>query len=234
MSDIAMQIEDLKAQLESSKANFETEKSAIEKQYNEKLAEVASADQTVLAEKDQLINSLESKVKELEDSVAMVNTDKEKLMKEVEAFKQDMEKKEKELTGMKEQYASMMKEMKGMKRMASLIEAGATEQKATKILEDFSEASDEIFASVVALLADRPKSEPEPKKPVPAPVDFGSEDADQEDDEEADASELENVEEIAEATLANPESNQECQNLAIASAASWLRQSVLKSTKNLK
>lgn len=236
MSDITMQIEDLKAQLESTKANFETEKSTIETEYTNKLAEMVSANESALAEKDQLITSLEAKVKELEDSVAGMKTDKEKLMKEAQAVKDDMGKKEEELKKMKEQYANMMKEMKGMKRMASLIQAGADEVKAAKIVEDFSDASDEMFTSVVALFSDQKpavKSEPE-KKPEPAPVDFGSGDAEKDDDEEADASELDNVEGVAEATLANPESNQESQNMAIASAASWLRQSVLKSTKNLK
>jgi outer membrane murein-binding lipoprotein Lpp len=237
MSDNTMQIEDLKAQLESTKANFETEKSLIEKQNADKLAEISSANESILSEKDQLIEHLSSKVVELESSIAEMNKDKEKMMKEVEAFKMDMEKKEEELKGMKEKYAGMMKEMKGMKRMASLIEAGADETKAAKIVEDFSDASDEMFQSVVALLADKtpkpePKPEPEPQ-PEPAPVDFGSEDAEK-DDEEADASELDSVEGLSEASLANPQSDQECQNVAIASAASWLRQSVLKSTKNLK
>jgi hypothetical protein len=162
------------------------------------------------------------------------------MMKEAEAFKKGMDEKEEELKKMKEQYAAMMKEMKGMKRMASLVEAGADEKTAAKIIEDFADANDEMFDAVVALLADKvpapqPEPEPEPKpepKPEPAPVDFGSEDAD-DDSEEADASELDDVDGVAEATLANPESTQENQNLAIASAASWLRQSVLKSTQKL-
>lgn len=242
MSDNAKQIEDLQAELESVKAEFETEKSAIETQHADKLVEVTSANESVLAEKDQLIASLEAKVQELEDSIAGMNGDKEKMMKEAEAFKKGMDDKEEELKKMKEQYAAMMKEMKGMKRMASLVEVGANEETATKLVEDFAEASDEMFQSVVALLADKapePQPEPEPKpepkpepQPEPAPVDFGSEDA-EDDGEEADASELDNVEGVAEATLANPESNQENQNLAIASAASWLRQSVLKSTQKL-
>lgn len=244
MSDNAKQIEDLKAQLESSKAEFETEKSTIENQNEEKLAELVSANEVALAEKDELITSLESKVTELEGSIAEMNKDKEKMMKEAEAMKQDMTKKEEELKKMKEQYAAMMKEMKGMKRMASLVEAGANEETAAKIIEDFAEANDEMFGAVVALLADKtpapapepaPEPEPEPEpQPEPAPVDFGSEDADSDDNEEADASELDNADEVAEATLANPESDQENQHKAIAAAASWLRQSVLKSTKNLK
>jgi hypothetical protein len=135
-------------------------------------------------------------------------------------------------------YSAMVKEIKGMKRVASLLDAGADEQKANKIVEDFSDASDEMFASVVALLGDKkPQVDTNTKpetKPEPAPVDFGSEVADDDDSEEADASELDNVEGVAEAALANPESSQEGQNIAIASAAAWLRKSVLKSTKSLK
>ena len=242
MSDNTKQIEDLEVQLESSKAEFETEKSTIERENADKLAEITSANESVVAEKDQLIASLEAKVAELEESVAEMDKDKEKMLKEAEAFKAEVDKKEEELKGMKEKYAGMMKEMKGMKRMASLVEVGANEETAAKILEDFADAEDSMFEAVVALLADKaPQPEPAPEvasqpepEPEPAPVDFGSEDADSDDNEEADASELDNVDELAEATLANPESDQESHEQAIASAASWLRQSVLKSTKNLK
>lgn len=237
MSDNAKQIEDLKAQLESSKAEFETEESTIERENTEQLVDTTSANETVLAEKDQLIASLEAKVKELEDSFAAMKGDKDKM-------KEMIEKKEEELEAMKAKYAESMKEMKGMKRKASLVEVGANEETMAKILEDFADADDSMFQAVVALLADKaPQPEPEPApapqpepqpEPEPAPVDFGSEDADSDDDEGADASELDNVEELAEATLANPESDQENHQQAIASAASWLRQSVLKSTKNLK
>jgi hypothetical protein len=233
MSDITMPVEDLKDQL-SSKASVEPESTT--EHTIEPSVDVTSADESVLAEKDQLITSLQAKVKELEDSVAGMNGDKDKMMKEAEAVKKEMMKKEEELKGMKDKYTAMLKEMKGMKRMASLIEAGANEEKAAKIVEDFSDASDEMFTSVVALLADKKpvvQSEPE-KKSEPAPVDFGSEDAASDEDEEADASELDSVEGVTEASLANPESDQENQNTAIASAASWLRKSVLQSTKNLK
>ena len=194
-----------------------------------------SASEKALAEKVLLIETLETKVKELENSFA---GEKEKFMKEAEALKQKMFEKEEELKTMSGKYSAMVKEMKGMKRVASLLEAGADEQKANKIVEDFSDASDEMFASVVALLGDK-KSQPDTNtkpetKPEPAPVDFGSEAADDDDSEEADASELDGVEGVAEAALANPESSQEGQNVAIASAAAWLRKSVLQSTQSLK
>ena len=204
---------------------------------NEDVAKEASANEIVLAEKEKAITSLEAKVKELEGSFAGINGEKEKLAEEVEALKQSVINKEEELKAIAGKYSAIVKEMKGMKRVASLLEAGADEQKANKIVEDFSDASDEMFASVVALLGDK-KSQPDTNtkpetKPEPAPVDFGSEGADDDDSEEADASELDGVG-VAESALANPESSQEGQNVAIASAAAWLRKSVLKSTKSLK
>tara|TARA_A100001201_G_scaffold3517_1_gene7981 strand:- start:4052 stop:5611 length:1560 start_codon:yes stop_codon:yes gene_type:complete len=237
MSDNTKQIEDLQAELESAQAGFDAQKSEIEKTHEDALAELTAANESMIADKDQLIASLEAKVKELEDSVATMNGDKEKMQKEAEAFKQDMEKKEEELKGMKEKYAAMMKEMKGMKRMASLIEAGATEESAAKILEDFAEVTDEVFQSVIALVDPKPAQKPAPEpapEPIPEPVVEADEDSENEDEEEADASILEDVSEVAEATLANPESAEENKNVAIAAAASWIRGSVLNSTKNLK
>jgi len=230
MSDNTKQIEDLQAELESVKAGFDAQKSEIEKTHEDALAELTAANESVIAEKDQLVASLEAKVKELQDSIAAMNGDKEKMEKEAEAFKYDMEKKEEELKGMKEKYAAMMKEMKGMKRMASLIEAGATEEAAAKAIKDFAEATDEMFQSVVALIQNSPQPAPEP---VVDSKEDESEDED-EDQEDADASLLEDVSEVAEATLANPESAEENKNVAIAAAASWIRGSVLHSTKNLK
>lgn len=231
MSDNTKQIEDLQAELESVKAGFDAQKSEIEKTHEDALAEITTANESMIAEKDQLIASLEAKVKELQDSVATMHGDKEKMEKEAEAFKHDMEKKEEELKGMKEKYAAMMKEMKGMKRMASLVEAGATEEAAAKVLEDFAEATDEMFQSVVALIQHSPKPAPEP---APEPVVEAADEDGDEDEEEADASILEDVSEVAEATLANPESFEENKHVAIAAAASWIRGSVLNSTKNLK
>ncbi len=137
---------------------------------------------------------------------------------------------------MQEENKGMKYKMKGMKRKAQLTEAGADEDTAEKLLAEFQEASDEMFESVVALIQDRDaSSKPAPAPaPAPEPVFEPAAEADDEDeeDEEADASVLEEVEEVAEATLANPESEED-QNVAVASAASWLRESVLKSTKNL-
>jgi hypothetical protein len=222
MSQETKQMEDLQAELEASKAEFEAEKSEIVKSNEEKLAELTEANDTAIAEKDQVIASLEAKVKELEDAVALMHDDKKK--------------KEEEMKKMQEENKGMKYKMKGMKRKAQLTEAGADEDTAEKLLAEFQEASDEMFESVVALIQDRDaSSKPAPAPaPAPEPVFEPAAEADDEDeeDEEADASVLEEVEEVAEATLANPESEED-QNVAVASAANWLRESVLKSTKNL-
>ena len=134
---------------------------------------------------------------------------------------------------MKEKYSAMEKAMKDMKRSAMLKQKGKAAEEIESILVDFAEASDEMFESVVALMADKHAPEPAPEpEPAPAPKAEEKEEVAEEEAEEADASELDEVEEVAEATLANPE--EEVENTAIASAAQWLRKSVLKSTKNLK
>ena len=211
MSDNTKQIEDLTAE-------FEAAKSEITENFESQIAELTSAKESLLSEKA----DLEAKTADLEAQA-----------KEHEC---ECDKKDKELMAMKEKYAAMEKAMKDMKRSAMLQEKGKAAEEIESILVDFAEASDEMFESVVALMADKHKPEPAPEpapEPEPAPkAEEKEEEVVEEEAEEADASELDEVEEVAEATLANPE--EEVENTAIASAAQWLRKSVLKSTKNLK
>ena len=211
MSDNTKQIEDLTAE-------FEAAKSEITENFESQIAELTSANESLLGEKA----DLEAKAADLEAQA-----------KEHEC---ECDKKDKELMAMKEKYAAMEKAMKDMKRSAMLQEKGKAAEEIESILVDFAEASDEMFESVVALMADKHKPEPAPEpapEPEPAPkAEEKEEEVVEEEAEEADASELDEVEEVAEATLANPE--EEVENTAIASAAQWLRKSVLKSTKNLK
>lgn len=238
MNENAKQIEDLKSELESAKANFEAEKSTIDNQYVEKLMEVAIANELLLSNKDQSITSLQEKVKELEDSISAMLSDKAQIQQNADAALVNLNQKEEEIEAVKGQYAALAKEIRSMRRCASLCEIGISTESARKIISDFAEASDEMFDSVVALIAQsamlKPVVESVEATQTAAPIDFGSDEGDDEDeDEAADASQLEKVEEVAEATLANPESEEENHNTAIASAANWLRASVLKSTKNL-
>lgn len=105
----------------------------------------------------------------------------------------------------------MVNDVKAMKRKASLVEAGADEAQADELLTKFADATDEMFASVITLVTAKPKEEME------------------EEDEEEDCAALEV--EVETASLQDPpEDNTE---KVIASAAAWLRESVLKTTKNL-
>ena len=207
MSDNTKQIEDLTAE-------FEAAKSEITENFESQIAELTSANESLAGEKA----DLEAKTADLEA--------------QAKEHQCECDKKDKELEAMKEKYAEMEKAMKDMKRAAMLKEKGKAAEEIESILVDFAEASDEMFESVVALMADKHKPEPAPE-PEPAPkAEEKEEEVVEEEAEEADASELDEVEEVAEATLANPE--EEVENTAIASAAQWLRKSVLKSTKNLK
>ena len=207
MSDNTKQIEDLTAE-------FEAAKSEITENFESQIAELTSANESLAGEKA----DLEAKTADLEA--------------QAKEHQCECDKKDKELEAMKEKYAEMEKAMKDMKRAAMLKEKGKAAEEIESILVDFAEASDEMFESVVALMADKHKPEPAPE-PEPAPkAEEKEEEVVEEEAEEADASELDEVEEVAEATLANHE--EEVENTAIASAAQWLRKSVLKSTKNLK
>lgn len=208
MSDNTKQIEDLTAE-------FEAAKSEITENFESQIAELTSANESLAGEKA----DLEAKTADLEA--------------QAKEHQCECDKKDKELEAMKEKYAEMEKAMKDMKRAAMLKEKGKAAEEIESILVDFAEASDEMFESVVALMADKHKPEPAPEpEPAPKAEEKEEEEVVEEEAEEADASELDEVEEVAEATLANPE--EEVENTAIASAAQWLRKSVLKSTKNLK
>jgi len=138
-------------------------------------------------------------------------------------------------------------------RLSALKDAGLTEEEAEVKLEAFSEASDELFAEVVDILADRKpaatdedtdeietdakhksdyknmkkggKVEKEKKK------EEASEDTD-DADASADTESLEEVEEEVEAALADAGETNEVQS-ARANASEWLRDHVLKSTAGL-
>ena len=107
---------------------------------------------------------------------------------------------------------SMKKEMKSMKRKDKLSKAGADETTAEELLAKFDEVSDEVFENVVALVSLKP-----------APV------APQRVSTEA----LDNVQ-ITEPTVVATEEDEDVSSKAIAHAAEWLQDSVLKTTRKNK
>lgn len=132
-------------------------------------------------------------------------------------------------------------------RLSALKGVGLTEEEAEAKLEVFSEASDELFAEVVDLLADRkPAATDEDTDETDAKhksnykkggkVEKKKKEEDSEDKDDADASAdteaLEEVEEEVEAALADAGETDGVQS-ARASASEWLRDHVLKSTAGL-
>jgi hypothetical protein len=135
------------------------------------------------------VSSLEAKVTELEQTIATITNEKMALSQELQV---------------------MVANLKAVSRKAALISAGASEVKADELIEKFSQATDEMFESVVALIV-----------PVPVPV------ADADTEEEVEAEVLETVEEVEDPVVDLDESTSD--KISVASA--WLRDSVLKSTK---
>lgn len=209
MPDDKKQVEDLEAMVATIKAEFDAYKVAAE------AAKSAATEQfhiheSTLAERETTIATLSAKLSELEAALAAMNKEKEKMMQD---------------------YNAMKKGMKNMTRKNKLAKSGVDEKISDEIVAKFEDASDEQFDLVVALMADKPTPEPKPEpKPVPAPEPAPEPDA---DDELADASQLDNIEKPASASLANPTSEDD-QSRVIASSAEWLRKSVLRTTKKLK
>ena len=177
--------------------------------------------ETAKSESDTALASLEQRIKDLETAIADIQGIKETQEREIAALNDKMKEKQKEMEDMKEECKTTQKKMKCMKRKASLTLAGIAEAKADELVSKFEDASDDMFDSVVALLADNPAPQPEPKV-----------EAETEEDEEVVASELDKVEEVSTASLANP-SDEEAKVVTMKSVASWLS-SNLKTTKNLK
>lgn len=179
--------------------------------------------ETAKSESDTALASLEQRIKDLETAIADIQGIKETQEREIAALNDKMKEKQKEMEDMKEECKTTQKKMKCMKRKASLTLAGIAEAKADELVSKFEDASDDMFDSVVALLADNPAPQPEPKVEA---------ETETEEDEEVVASELDKVEEVSTASLANP-SDEEAKVVTMKSVANWLS-SNLKTTKNLK
>ena len=153
----------------------------------------------------------EEKVEEEEEEEVEADDDKKK---EYEMIIKD---KEDELEAMKE-------EMARITRKASLSNAGVDEVTADALIQKFSGASDEMFATVVELA--------KAKTPTEAPTLEATDCFEEERENEVNASDLDEVEDVVEPSLA--EAGEDKQEVAMASAVEWLRDSVLNLTKNIK
>ena len=222
-----------------------------------------------LAEAKQREESLEARLKELDEKAftekvqaleADIQTKDEIIVSMSEtAASFDTEKTEltealvtaqKELEVLKSEFDAIKVEAHKASRLAALKEVGLDEEAAAEKLEKFSEASDEIFAEIVALLSEAGKYPGFPPncsdgyvvkdgKCVPEEADAEVEesaDADAEEDivsdeaeEEADADVLDEVEDTVEATLADAGEADSIKS-ARTVASEWLKSSILKTT----
>ena len=114
----------------------------------------------------------------------------------------------------------MKSSIANMSRKASLAEAGIDSKTADKLITRFAGASDEMFATVIELA----KSQAEP---------ITEEFFDGEQENEVSASDLEEAEDVLEPSLAEAGEGEQ-KEIAMSTASEWLRNSVLKLTKNLK
>ena len=135
-------------------------------------------------------------------------------------FEMIIKKKDAEIEAMKQQLAELEASVASMSRKASLAEAGIDSETADKLITKFADASDEMFATVIELA----KSQAEP---------ITEEFFDGEQENEVSASDLEEAEDVLEPSLAEAGEG-ETQEVAMSTASEWLRNSVLKLTKNLK
>lgn len=197
MSEAQKQVDELTEALDSTKAELESVKADLTQEKNDLQAQMNEA----IAEKDGVIASLETKVKELEDAIAKMHEDKKK---------------------MEEENEDMKKKMKNMKRKAALIEAGADETSANELLAKFDNADDEMFKTVVALVENKPATEPAPVEPPSQ---------DDETEADVDADELDAVEDVDESIAIEEEDLPNEVEASIAKASEYFRNSVLKTTK---
>ena len=235
MSDVLKeQVEELKAELATAKEEAKALETEMTKQKEEEIQSKIEAFEAVVSEKDSAIaeaqaavEAAEAKVAELEEAIA---------------------KKDEELSEAKAKIEAHEAEVKTLARKAALVEAGATEEEVEETLAAFSDATDEMFEQVVALMKkkgnfpfkkkeDKEEDEEEAlKKPKAEEVEAEeAEEAEAEEtdeaEEEAEAEILEEVEEEAEAALADAgdDSVEELRT----SASDWLENNVLRSTASI-
>ena len=134
-------------------------------------------------------------------------------------FEMIVKKKNAEVEAMQDEIEAMKSVIANMTRKASLAAAGINEKAAEKLVSKFSDASDDMFLTVIELA----KSQANPI----------TEDLfDGEQENEVSASDLEQAENILEPSIV--EAGEVNQEVEMSTASEWLRNSVLKLTKNLK
>lgn len=150
----------------------------------------------------------------------LVESEASKLTEEkIQAFEATIQKKDAQIESMQTELDQMKSSLANLSRKSILTEAGVDLEVAEKLIAKFSNASDEMFETVVELA-----------KSQTSPVTESLFEGEQEN--EVSASELEEAEDIVEPSIAEAGEGQK--EVEMSSASEWLRNSVLKLTKNIK
>jgi hypothetical protein len=229
------QVSDLKQKLEDSHAENSAMKKDIENAKDNDLAATVETFEADLTSKDETIASLEEaskalevRITELEDAIA---------------------KKDEALLEATTKIEAQEAEAKLSARRAALVEAGADEESVEETLTAFTEATDEMFAQLVAVMQkkmaewppNKDKDKDKKKKEEaewPPNKDKDKKKKDEEKDKEAKASEeteteaseetFENVE-SSEATLVEASNEEDELETTRASVSQWISENVLSS-----
>lgn len=213
------QVTDLKQGLEDARSENAAMKKDIEEAKDNEFASTVETFETDLSSKDETIaglqeasKALESRITELEDAMA---------------------EKDKALTEAQDKIEAQEAEAKLSARRASLVEAGADEDSIEETLAAFSEATDDMFAQLVAVMTQKaewpPNKDKDKKKKNDEEKD--KEEAKSSDEvEETEASEetFENVE-SSEATLVEASNEEDELESTRASVSQWISENVLSS-----
>tara|TARA_R100000808_G_scaffold3827_2_gene13117 strand:- start:2451 stop:3962 length:1512 start_codon:yes stop_codon:yes gene_type:complete len=223
------QVEELKSQLAQAREEAEAAKDEISRQKDEEIKAQVDALEASISEKEEAVEAAAEQLKTVQEAVS--------------ALEEQLAAKDTELTEALDKISAHEAEVKAMARKSALVQAGLEGDAVDTTFEKFAEASDEMFAEIVELIASKSvqtEVEEEAQADEEAEAEAEETDADDEaqaEDEdaaeaEADAEVLEDVEEAVEAAMADDTEADSIQDTrAIASA--WLKENVLKSTASL-
>jgi hypothetical protein len=147
------------ANIKENEMNLETELADL-KQKVEAMNDCSALVKEAYASVDQIkarASDLEKSLVEAQTSLEAFKTEKEEAANmynaEIEKMKAELNSANEVIAAYKNKEEEMKKKEKNMKRMASLIEAGLSNEVATSNVEKFESLSDEAFDGIVALLA---------------------------------------------------------------------------------
>ena len=218
---LQQQLDTLKAELDASKQREES----LE-------AKLRELDEKAVTEK---LEALQSEIQTRDEAIAAMTEAEESLKAEKVELSETLTKAQDELNEMKAQLDEIKAEAHKAQRLAALKNAGLNDEDAADKLEKFAEASDEMFADIVALMAQEEAVEEEEATEAEVEAEETAEaDEDVDSDEaadEADAEVLEEVEEEVEASLTDAGETDSVQE-ARTVASEWLKSNVLKTTRD--